>query len=128
MSEKDLRRDERGNLILCGSSAYEKKFYYNPDFARIPKSIQEELQVICVLFTEEVGGVFTIGFAPEGDVVLTTESEEDDIYYDEVSSGLLIGEIRRTRAELLEQLSFYYRLVILGESPEALLKELGESE
>ncbi|MCR4896370.1 MAG: DUF6145 family protein [Lachnospiraceae bacterium] len=128
MSEKDLRRDGRGNLILCGSSAYEKKFYFNPDFAKVPKSIQEELQVICVLFTEEVGGVFTIGFAPEGDVVLTTESEEDDIYYDEVSSGLLIGEIRRTRAELLEQLSFYYRLVILGESPEALLKELGESE
>ena len=108
--------DTRTGKVLCGASAYEKKYYYNEEFKSVPQSIQEELHVICVLFTEEVGGVFTIGFDEEGGVLLETRAEEDDIDYDEVSSGLLIGEIRRTRAELLESLSLYYRVVFLHES------------
>ena len=51
-----------------------------------------------------------------------------DIYYDEVSSGLLVGEIRRTRQELFESLSIYYRMVILGEKPENLLSEFEGQE
>ena len=46
--------------VLCGANAYDKKYYYNEAFAQIPKSIQDELHIICVLFTEEIGGIFTI--------------------------------------------------------------------
>lgn len=102
-------------IVLCGANAYEKKYYFNQQFEKIPESIKEELHIICVLFTEEVGGIFTIGFEEDGTLVLETDAEEDDIYYDEVSSGLLIGEIRRKRSELLESLSLYYRVFILKE-------------
>ena len=68
----------------------------------IPDSIKQELHVICVLFTEEVGGVFTIAFEEDGNVVMETNADDDDIYYDEISSGLLISEIRRSRQELFE--------------------------
>lgn len=102
-------------IVLCGANAYEKKYYFNQQFEKIPESIKEELHIICVLFTEEVGGIFTIGFEKDGTLVLETDAEEDDIYYDEVSSGLLIGEIRRKRSELLESLSLYYRVFILKE-------------
>ena len=112
--------------VLCGANAYEKKYYFNEQFKSIPKSIQDDLHIICVLFTEEVGGVFTISFDEDGEVLLETNADTDDIYYDEISSGLLVGEIRRNRQELFGQLSYYYRLVIKGESPEQLLKELGE--
>ncbi len=128
MSEKKLELKDDGLLadgrvVLCGANAYEQKYYFNKKFSQIPESIQKELNIICVLFTEEVGGLFYIVFDEDGGVSLETNADDDDIYYDEISSGLLIGEIRRTRSELLESLSIYYRMVILGEKPEDLLSE-----
>ena len=105
--------DER--IILCGANAYEKKYYFNERFKQIPGSIHDELHILCVLFTEEAGGIFTIVFEPDGSVSLETDAEESDIYYDEISSGLLIGEVRRKRRELLASLSLYYRALILKE-------------
>lgn len=106
---------EQERVVLCGANAYEQKYYFNQIFKGIPQSIQEELHIICVLFTEEVGGVFTIVFEPDGSVSLETDAEEDDIYYDEIGSGLLVSEIRRRRQELLESLSLYYRVFVLKE-------------
>ncbi len=106
---------ERKKTVLCGASAYEKKYYFNRQFGAIPESIQEELHIICVLFTEEVGGVFTIAFEEDGNIIMETNADGDDIYYDEVSSGLLVAEIRRNRQELFEALSLYYRVVVLNE-------------
>lgn len=114
---------EDNRVVLCGANAYEKKYYFNDEFKGIPDSIKDELHIICVLFTEEVGGIFTIVFEEDGTLALETSTEEDDIYYDEVSSGLLIGEIRRSRQELLESLSLYYRVFVLKEDVSNLLEE-----
>ena len=54
------------NTVLCGANAYEKKYYFNPDFGSLPQTIQDELHIMCVLFTEEIGGIFTVEFTPEG--------------------------------------------------------------
>ena len=78
-------------VVLCGANAYEQKYYFNEAFDKIPESIKDELHIICVLFTEEVGGVFTIVFEEDGSVSMETNADEDDIYYDEISSGLLIS-------------------------------------
>ena len=107
--------------MLCGANAYEQKYYFNNDFDKIPQSIKDELRVICVLFTQEVGGIFTIVFEKDGSVSLETNADEDDITYDEISSGLLIGEIRRKRQELFESLQLYYRVFIKKEDISALL-------
>lgn len=114
---------ETNKTVLCGANAYEKKYYFNNQFDGIPESIKEELHVICVLFTEEVGGVFTIAFEEDGNVILETEAEESDIYYDEVGSGLLVGEVRRNRQELFESLRLYYKVFILKEPVDKLLNE-----
>lgn len=103
-------------MVLCGANAYEQKYYFNEKFAGIPDSIKEELHVICVLFTEEVGGVFTIVFEENGSISLETNAAEDDLLYDEISSGLMVREIRRNRQEMLESLSLYYRVFILHEN------------
>lgn len=110
-------------IVLCGANAYEQKYYFNEQFKGIPQSIQDELHIICVLFTTEVGGIFTIVFEPDGTLAFETDAAEEDILYDEISSGLLIGEIRRQRQELLESLSLYYRVFILHEDMSELLKE-----
>ncbi len=114
---------EDGRIVLCGANAYEKKYYFNEQFNGIPESIKNELHIICVLFTEEVGGIFTIVFEEDGTLSMETNAEEDDIYYDEISSGLLISEIRKNRQELLESLSLYYRIFVLKEDLSGLLEE-----
>ena len=110
-------------IVLCGANAYEQKYYFNELFKAIPQSIKDELHIICVLFTEEVGGIFTLVFEEDGTLNMETTVEEDDIYYDEVGSGLLISKIRQTRQELFESLSMYYRVVILHEDVSSLLDE-----
>lgn len=109
-----------GRVVLCGANAYEQKYYFNEKFAGIPDSIKDELHIICVLFTEEVGGIFTIVFEEDGSLSLETTADEEDILYDEVSSGLMVREIRRNRQELLESLSLYYKVFILKEDISAI--------
>ena len=107
---------ENKNIVLCGANAYEMKYYFNEQFNGIPDSVTDELHILCVLFTEEVGGIFTIAFEEDGNVVLETNAGEDDIYYDEINSGLMVAEVRRNRQELFEALNLYYRIFILGET------------
>ena len=65
-----------------------------------------------------------IAFEEDGNVVLETNADDDDITYDEVSSGLLVGEIRRRRQELFESLQIYYRVFILKEDVSEYLGEV----
>ncbi len=116
--------------VLCGANAYEKKYYFNEKFSGIPDSIKEELHIICVLFTEEIGGIFTIEFEEDGNVSMRTEYAEDDFLYDEIGSGLLVNEVRRKTQEMFESLRLYYRVFILHENPGELLdsQEAEETE
>ena len=110
-------------VVLCGANAYDKKYYFNKDFDKMPDQIKDEIHVICVLFTEEVGGIITFVFDEEGELVIETQSDPDDVYYDEVGSGLLVGEIKRTRQELMQSLTLFYRVFILHEDVNTLLSE-----
>lgn len=118
-----MNQDAREEIIvLCGANAYEKKYYFNEKFAGMPDAIKEELRIICVLFTEEIGGVFTIEFEKDGNVNMRTEYAEDDFLYDEIGSGLLVNEVRLKRQEMFESLSLYYKIFILHEDVGELLE------
>ena len=110
-------------IVLCGANAYDKKYYFNQKFDKIPDSIKDELHIICVLFTEEVGGIITLAFDEEGTLLIETNAADDDFYYDEISSGLLVREIRRKKQDLLESLSLDYKVVVLGEDLGSLLED-----
>lgn len=99
---------EKEKLVLCGANGYEQKYYFNEMFSNLPQAIQEELHILCVLFTEEVGGILTISFEEDGSVLLETAADDEDFYYDEISSGLLIKEVQRKRQELFEMLQTYF--------------------
>lgn len=113
--EKVMDRLPDGRMVLCGCNAYDKKYFFNPAFNAMPDYVKEELRIISVLFTEEAGGVFLIVFDEDGNVEMETQVDEEDILYDEITSGLLINEIRRNRQELFEQLQLFYRVFILKE-------------
>ena len=53
-------------VVLCGASSYEQKFYLNPEFETLPDNIQQELQIMCVLYTEDVGGVLMVVYDEQG--------------------------------------------------------------
>ena len=57
------------------------------------------------------------------DVYTYEDAYDEDVLYDEISSGLLVNEIRRKRQELFQSLELYYRVFILKENIDGLLEE-----
>ncbi len=110
-------------IVLCGSSAYEQKYYLNKDFEGLPKGIKDELQIMCVLFTEDVGGILTLCFEEDGSLVFQTEAEEGDLLYDEIGSVLTIKKLQQEKRELLESLELYFKVFFLNEDAAELLNE-----
>lgn len=106
------------NRVLCGASSYVEKYYFNEEFKELPEGIKQELQIMCVLFTEDVGGVLTLEFTPEGELAFTVASEENDYLFDEIGSALKIKQYQNDKRELLESLELYYRVRFLGEMPD----------
>lgn len=105
--------DER--IILCVSSAYNKKYYLNEDFEQLPQQIKDELKILSVLYTEDVGGTLTIGFEEDGDLFLEVEADERDLLFDEIGSGLKIKQMQTDKQELWESLEMFFRVFYLGE-------------
>ena len=100
---------EREEVVLCGASAYNKKFYLNQDFKGLPDSIKDELKIMCVL-----GGIFQVVFDEDGNLEFRTSSDENDLLYDEIGCGLKIRELQRTKEELLRALEMYYKVLYIG--------------
>jgi hypothetical protein len=112
---------EKYRIVLCGANAYDKKYYYNKKFSKVPESIQEQLHIISVLFTEEIGGIFTVSFTPYGELVMESTREEGDLLYDEIGAPLMIKEIRKQKREMLEALEIYFKVTYLHQNPADLL-------
>ena len=106
------------NIVLCGASAYEQKYFFNSDFDTLPQQIKDELQILCVLFTEENGGILTLEFDEEGNLTFKTQALEADARYDEIGSVLRIKKIRDEKRDLLESLEMYFKVFFLGEDLE----------
>lgn len=103
------------DVTLCVSNAYQKKFYLNENFNGLPQSIKDELKIMCVLYTEDVGGILELYFDEDGSLQFQTSSEEDDFFYDDIGSVLKIKQYQNEKRELMEALETYYRILFLGE-------------
>ena len=110
--------DMSKEVVLCASNAYNKRFYLNEQFNGLPTSIKEELQILCVLYTEDVGGILELIFDEDGNLEFRTSYEENDFFYDEIGSVLKIKQYQNVKRELLESIETYYRIVFLGEGLE----------
>lgn len=105
-------------MVLCAASAYDKKFYLNEDFEGLPASVKDELKIMCVLFTEDVGGILEVIYNEDGELEFRTSADEADYLYDEIGSVLKVKELQRTKVDLLESLQIFYKVLILGEFEE----------
>lgn len=109
---------DQEEIVLCGASSYTKKYYFNETFSSLPEGIKDELHIMCVLFTADVGGALQMVFDEEGHLQMRTQTEEDDILYDEIGSVLKIKQMQREKEELFESLEMFYRVFYLGEAYE----------
>lgn len=103
------------NIVLCGATAYEEKFYLNENFSSLPESIKEELKIMCVLYVNEIGGILTLEFEEDGTLCFRTEAKENDFMYDDIGSVLKIKKLQWEKRELMEALEMYYKVFFLGE-------------
>lgn len=104
------------DTVLCACSAYERKYYLNEEFAGLPERVKQELQIACVIFTEDIGGILTIYFDEDGYLVLHPEKDETDVLYDDIGCGLKLRQLETEKAELFRQLEQYYKVFIRRES------------
>ena len=87
-------------------------------FLLLPQEVQDELKILCVLYTEDVGGTLQILFDEEGNLQMRTSADEGDLLYDEIGGVLKIKQIQREQEELFESLEMFYRVFCLGEDEE----------
>ncbi len=107
--------DMSNEMTLCVSNSYQKKFYLNEQFEGLPQAVRDELKIMCVLYTEDVGGILELFFEEDGTLQFRTSCEEGDFFYDEIGSVLKIKQYQNERRELLEEIEIYYRIFYLGE-------------
>ena len=108
------------NVTVCVSNAYQKKFYLNENFNGLPQHIKDELKIMCVLYTEDVGGILELYFDEDGSLQFRTSCEEGDFFYDEIGSVLKIKQYQNEKRDMLEAIETYYRVRYLGEGWEDL--------
>ena len=99
----------QSDVVLCAASAYAQKYYLNDDFASLPVDVKKELRIMCTLFTADVGGIITLFFDEDGNLLIRTEADEGDLLYDEIGSAMKVKQLRREKAELFESLELFFR-------------------
>lgn len=107
--------EKQDRIVLCGANSYEQKYYFNEQFSNLPENIRQELQIMCVLYTEDVGGILTLEFEEDGTLEFLVTAEETDYLFDEIGSVLKIKQYQMEKRDLLEVLEMYYRVFYLGE-------------
>ena len=110
-------------MVLCGANSYTQKYYLGEQFAMLPEPVKEELQILCVLYVEDVGGILTLEYDEEGNLDFRVDAEDSDYLFDDIGSVLKIKQIRQQKQELLESLELFYRTFFLEGGKEALLAE-----
>ena len=110
-------------MVLCAASSYEQKYYLNPEFESLPEAVKQELQIMCVLYTADVGGVLMLVFDENGNLELKVEHNEGDFSFDEIGSVLKIKELQDTKEELFKSLEMFYKVFYLGEEMEEETEE-----
>ena len=102
-------------MVLCAASAYERKFYLNPEFNSLPEEVKQELQIMCVLYTADVGGILMVVYDENGNLELKVDHKEDDFTFAEIGSVLKIKELQKTKEEVFESVEMFYKVFYLGE-------------
>ena len=99
--------------VLCGANSYTEKYYLNPEFGALPEDVKKELRILTTGFTEEVGGILVLFFAPDGQLQLEITKDEGDYLYDDIEAELQIRRLQREKTDLFAQLELFYGTLVV---------------
>ena len=98
MAEMQNPNTDGDSTVLCGANSYVEKYYLNEQFSGLPESIKQELQIMCVMYTEDIGGIILLEFMPDGRLQFKVEAEENDYLFDEIGSALKIKQYQAVQS------------------------------
>lgn len=105
---------EEMQQVLCAANSYIRKFYLDPAFSKLPEQVRQELEIISVSFTEDVGGTLVMFFDEAERLRFKTMADDADYLFDEIGAALKIKEMGQKHEELFRQLELYYRAAVKG--------------
>ncbi len=114
-------------IVLCAGSAYTEKYYINPDFATMPKSVLEELRVLVITLSAKINGIIQIGFKENGDVFIEVMGDQLNFNFDEIDARLQVNKAQKDNEQLFNGLVKYYKYFVDEEGKKALEKLINEN-
>ena len=102
-----------GGDFTIGSDKYEERRFVTvklAENARVDVSVSRN--------RHGTGYTFLGWYDEDGELFFRTSSDEGDYLYDEIGSVLKVKQLQREKADFLEQLQVYYKVVFLGEFEE----------
>jgi|GEM_PF-920775 len=102
---------EGNNVVLCAANAYNQKFFLNPDYNNLPDDVKNQLKIISVEYTEEIGGIFLMEFNRENKLVLKSMHEDGDVMFDDDNSRKKIDQIAEKYEALFSKLETYFAAI-----------------
>ena len=112
---RNIRLTEEGREILTldGRDEDDIRLRDGGSIRRLSRVFQDQLHIICVLFTEDIGGIILFEFDKDGKLSIRTEAKASDYDYDEIGAALEVKEIQKQRRDMMNGLELYYEAVVL---------------
>ncbi|MFV0519627.1 MAG: DUF6145 family protein [Lachnospirales bacterium] len=118
---------EKEKIVISAGNSYISKYYINPIFSHLPKTIQDKIQIATVSLAQKTKGIATISYTPEGDVSFEVIGENDDIDFDGINAQLELKRTEEDSKELVNGLIAYYKLFI-DEQGKDIVKNLKQED
>ena len=93
--------------ILAVSNSYIKKYYIDDSLIMLPAEIKNELKIMLVTLTEDIGGIVEMVYDDE--IVLVSYSDKNDFSYDEIDAKLKTRNLENEKKDFFTNLSTYYK-------------------
>lgn len=113
--------------VLCVANKYKRSYFFNPKYSMLPTEVQQELQILCVKFTESVGGILILAYAEDGSLDIRTEALDSDVMYDEIAAGMEVSKVQKENEELFRSLELFYH-VFIKKDLQVVMKDAKQSD
>ena len=111
IKNNELDRKKLADIVFLNRA--EKEKLDGLTFEYVVEEIKKELKIMCVLFTEDVGGILRLEFDQEGSLNLVTEAFDEDLLYDEIGCELKIKQLQKDKQQLFSSLELFYKVFYL---------------
>ncbi len=106
---------EKEKIVISAGNSYISKYYINPEFIKLPKEVQDKIQIMIVTLAEKTKGIATLSYTPEGDISFEVMGDSSDFDFDDINAQIELKRCEEENEELVKGLIAYYKLFISEE-------------